>query len=81
MVLPAVAGFTRVCAYDRPGTVFDPVHPELDPELDRLGLDYYPSRSDPLFAPRTEVLADFRALLRAAIPAPTSWSGTRWAAR
>jgi pimeloyl-ACP methyl ester carboxylesterase len=64
MVMPAVAGFTRVCAYDRPGTVFDFVDPELD---------YEPSRSDPVFAPRRapEVLADFRALLQAAnIPGP-----------
>jgi pimeloyl-ACP methyl ester carboxylesterase len=69
MVMPAVARFTRVCAYDRPGTVFDPVHPERDP----LGIEYYPSRSDPVFAARTapEVLADFRALLQAAaIPGP-----------
>lgn len=69
MVMPAVAGFTRVCAYDRPGTIFDFVDPELDP----LGLDYHPSRSDPLFEPRggSEVIADFRALLQAAsIPAP-----------
>ncbi|MDN5851172.1 MAG: alpha/beta fold hydrolase, partial [Nitrococcus sp.] len=69
MVMPAVAGFTRVCAYDRPGTIFDPVHPELDPR----GRDFYPSRSDPVFAVRAapEVLDDFRALLQAArIPAP-----------
>lgn len=69
MVMPAVASFTRVCAYDRPGTIFDFVDPELDPR----GLDYYPSRSDPVFAPRAapEVLNDFRALLQAAgIPAP-----------
>ncbi|MGH2600184.1 MAG: alpha/beta fold hydrolase, partial [Dehalococcoidia bacterium] len=69
MVMPAVAGFTRVCAYDRPGTIFDFEDPELDP----LGLDYHPSRSDPLFEPRQapEVLADFRALLQAAaIPGP-----------
>src|SRR2546421_557300 len=30
MVLPAVAGFTRVCTYDRPGTVSDP-DPGADP--------------------------------------------------
>jgi D-alanyl-D-alanine carboxypeptidase len=67
MVMPAVAGFTRVCAYDRPGTIFDPVSPDPDP------FDFEPSRSDPVFAPRAapEVLADFRALLQAAaIPAP-----------
>jgi D-alanyl-D-alanine carboxypeptidase len=69
MVMPGVAGFTRVCAYDRPGTIFDPVNLDLDP----LCPDYCPSRSDPVFAPRAapEVLADFRALLQAAaIPAP-----------
>ncbi|MGD9891362.1 MAG: alpha/beta fold hydrolase, partial [Dehalococcoidia bacterium] len=69
MVMPAIAGFTRVCAYDRPGTIFDFEDPELDP----LGLDYHPSRSDPLFEVRggSEVIADFRALLQAAaIPAP-----------
>src|SRR5262249_44450487 len=30
MVLPAVAGYTRVCAYDRPGTIRI-VNPQLDP--------------------------------------------------
>lgn len=57
-VLPAVAGFTRVCAYDRPGTYLLP---------DQL------SRSDPVAMPRSarEIVVDERALLRAAgVPGP-----------
>jgi pimeloyl-ACP methyl ester carboxylesterase len=57
-VLPGVAAFTRVCAYDRPGTLLD--------------LDYR-SRSDPVPMPRTaaDVVADLHALLTAAaIPGP-----------
>jgi pimeloyl-ACP methyl ester carboxylesterase len=52
-VLPAVARFTRVCAYDRPGTY------ELPDTL---------SRSDPVAMPRTarDLVRDLRALLRAA---------------
>jgi pimeloyl-ACP methyl ester carboxylesterase len=52
-VLPAVSRFTRVCAYDRPGTVLDAEH---------LG------RSDPVPMPRTadDIVADLDALLRAA---------------
>ena len=52
-VLPAVARFTRVCAYDRPGTYRLP---------DTL------SRSDPVAMPRTarDIVRDLRALLRAA---------------
>jgi pimeloyl-ACP methyl ester carboxylesterase len=51
-VLPAVASFTRVCAYDRPGTVF--------------GTDQR-SRSDPVSQPRTaaDAVADLNALLDA----------------
>src|SRR5947207_204455 len=51
-VFAAVAGFTRVCAYDRPGT---PVGEK-------------PSRSDPVPQPTTarEAVADLHALLRAA---------------
>lgn len=61
MVMAAVAGFTRVCAYERPGVaaVFD----------DRLS----PSRSDPVPMPRTAeaVVADLHALLQAAdVPGP-----------
>jgi pimeloyl-ACP methyl ester carboxylesterase len=66
-VLPAVAGFTRVCAYDRPGTVgFD-----LDDPADR-------SRSDPVPQPRAaqETVADLHALLHAAtIPGPYVLAG------
>jgi pimeloyl-ACP methyl ester carboxylesterase len=52
-VLPAVARFTRVCAYDRPGTYLLP--------------DQF-SRSDPVAMPRSarDIVADLRALLRAA---------------
>ena len=57
-VFPVVAGFTRVCAYDRPGTT--------------LGTDQL-SRSDPVPMPRTakDAVADLHALLQAAaIPTP-----------
>ena len=57
-VLPAVATFTRVCAYDRPGTYRDPG---------------FPGRSDPVAVPRTagDIVADLHALLIAAnIPGP-----------
>jgi pimeloyl-ACP methyl ester carboxylesterase len=57
-VFPAVARFTRVCAYDRPGTV------RLDPQTGQ----FKPSRSDPVAMPRTalDVARDLRALLRKA---------------
>ena len=63
MVLPGVAAFTRVCAYDRPGTMGD-VNPDLDPQ----GPLFYPGRSDPVPQPRTTLdkVADLHALLRAA---------------
>jgi pimeloyl-ACP methyl ester carboxylesterase len=57
-VLPGVAAFTRVCAYDRPGTRLDP---------DRR------SRSDPAPMPRgaADMVADLHALLgAAAVPGP-----------
>jgi len=57
-VLPEVATFTRVCAYDRPGTFLGP------------GL---PGRSDPVPMPRTagEIVADLHALLAEAdVPGP-----------
>ena len=41
MVMPGVAQFTRVCAYDRPGTYA------------LIGDDVLPSRSDPVAQPRT----------------------------
>src|SRR5829696_5271949 len=62
-VLPGVAAFTRVCAYDRPGTILDPEHP---------------SRSDPVSMPRDAVamVADLHALLSgAAIPGPYVLAG------
>ncbi len=51
-VSPAVARFTRVCVYDRPGTYLLPGF----------------SRSDPIAMPRTalDIVLDLRALLRAA---------------
>jgi pimeloyl-ACP methyl ester carboxylesterase len=54
---PAVARFTRVCAYNRPGTLWD-------------GTDAQPkavSRSDPVAMPRTarDIVLDLHALLRA----------------
>ncbi len=56
MVLPGVARFTRVCAYERPG-----VTTVVDGEV-------RPSRSDPVPMPRPaeRVVADFHALLQAA---------------
>jgi pimeloyl-ACP methyl ester carboxylesterase len=57
-VFPSVARFTRVCAYDRPGTS------RLDPQTDQ----FKPSRSDPVAMPRTalDIARDLRALLRKA---------------
>jgi pimeloyl-ACP methyl ester carboxylesterase len=57
-VLPAVARFTRVCVYDRPGTSLQSGEP---------------SRSDPVPLPRSagQIVADLHALLRAAeVPGP-----------
>jgi pimeloyl-ACP methyl ester carboxylesterase len=62
-VLPGVAAFTRVCAYDRPGTILD---------VDHRG------RSDPAPMPRTagDVVADLHALLTAAsVPGPYVFAG------
>ena len=61
-VLPAVARFTRVCAYDRPGTYLLP---------DQL------SRSDPVAMPRSvrDIVRDERALLRAHVPGPYVLAG------
>ncbi|PVY95882.1 alpha/beta fold hydrolase [Actinomycetospora cinnamomea] len=61
-VLPGASGSTRVCAYDRPGTVGESV----DDPAER-------SRSDPVPQPRAaeETVADLRALLQAAgVPGP-----------
>ncbi len=66
MVLAGVAAFTRVCAYDRPGTVAS------------LNDNVRPSRSDPIPMPRTapDVVADLHALLSAAgVPAPYVFAG------
>jgi len=62
-VFPQVTAFTRVCAYDRPGTT--------------LGTDQF-SRSDPVAQPRTaaDAVADLHALLgAAAIPPPYVLAG------
>jgi pimeloyl-ACP methyl ester carboxylesterase len=62
-VLPAVARFTRVCAYDRPGTYL---------------LPHALSRSDPAAMPRTarDIVRDLHALLRAArLPRPYLLAG------
>ena len=61
MVFAGVAAFTRVCAYDRPGTTT-----VIDGALQ-------PSRSDPVAMPRTalESVQDLHALLQAAkVPGP-----------
>jgi pimeloyl-ACP methyl ester carboxylesterase len=61
MVVQGVAGFTRVCAYDRPGTATV------------LADGLHPSRSDPVTMPRTaeESISDLHALLEtAAVPGP-----------
>jgi pimeloyl-ACP methyl ester carboxylesterase len=68
-VMPAVAGFTRVCAYDRPGTLL--VRDDVDDPTVR-------SRSDPVPQPRTaeDTVADLHALLRAAqVPGPYVLAG------
>lgn len=68
MVQQGVSEFTRVCSYDRPGTI-GTVNPDLDPE----GPEFFPSRSDPVPQPRTsqDVMADVHALLTAAqVPGP-----------
>src|SRR4051812_28540707 len=61
MVFSGVAAFTRVCAYDRPGTTTVPNGTLL------------PSRSDPVSMPRTvlDSVHDLHALLQAAaVPGP-----------
>jgi pimeloyl-ACP methyl ester carboxylesterase len=66
MVLPDVAQFTRVCAYDRPGTV------------STSGEDELVGRSDAIAQPRSdpEVVADLHALLQAAqVPGPYVLAG------
>jgi pimeloyl-ACP methyl ester carboxylesterase len=58
MVFPGVAAVTRVCAYDRPGTILDAAHV---------------SRSDPASMPRTAeaIVAELHGLVEAAgIPTP-----------
>ena len=68
MVFPAVAEFTRVMLYDRPGTIG-----EVNTSLDPTGPLFHPSRSDPAPMPRTigDIVDDLRALLAAAeIPPP-----------
>ena len=65
-VLPGVAGFTRVCSYDRPGTLLDAAPPDNE------------SRSDPIPQPTTAdaMVADLHALLHAAdVPGPYVLAG------
>jgi pimeloyl-ACP methyl ester carboxylesterase len=59
-VLPGVSPFTRVVAYDRPGTFLDPTEPA------------FRSRSDPVPMPRTarDLVAELHTLLGAAGLAP-----------
>jgi pimeloyl-ACP methyl ester carboxylesterase len=69
MVLPGVAQFTRVCTYDRPGTVAT------------IGEDQLVSRSDAIAQPRTtpEAVAELHALLQAAaIPGPYVLAAHSW---
>jgi pimeloyl-ACP methyl ester carboxylesterase len=63
-VLPAVARFTRVCAYDRPGTSL------LDTRTGR----WPPGRSDPVAMPRTalDIARDLHTLLRQASTLPAA---------
>jgi pimeloyl-ACP methyl ester carboxylesterase len=66
MVLPGVASFTHVCAYDRPGT-YAPI-----------GDDDLIGRSDAVPQPRTatEIVGDLHALLHAAgVPGPYVLAG------
>jgi pimeloyl-ACP methyl ester carboxylesterase len=66
MVLPAVAETTRVCTYDRPGTVAS------------IGEDDFVSRSDAIAQPRTsmDVVTELHALLQAAeVPGPYVLAG------
>jgi pimeloyl-ACP methyl ester carboxylesterase len=66
MVLTGVSGFTRVCAYDRPGTVAS------------LKDNVRPSRSDPVPQPRTasDAVADLHTLLLSAgVPGPYVLAG------
>lgn len=68
MVLPAVAEFTHVFTYDRPGTI-GAVNPELDPSSE----PFYPSRSEPVPQPRTirDIVDDLHAVLEAYdVPGP-----------
>lgn len=66
MVLPGVAAFSRVYAYDRPGT-----YAEINGEI-------VPSRSDPVAQPRTapDLVEELHTLLQAAaIPGPYVLAG------
>jgi pimeloyl-ACP methyl ester carboxylesterase len=69
MVMPEVAKFTRVCAYDRPGT-----YAEINGEI-------VPSRSDPVAQPRTapEMVEELHALLQGTeVPGPYVLAGHSW---
>lgn len=62
LVFPAVAEFTHVCTYDRPGTIG-----EVNEELEPSGPLFHPSRSDPVPMPRTMqgIASDLDAVLKA----------------
>jgi pimeloyl-ACP methyl ester carboxylesterase len=68
MVFPAVASFTHVIEYDRPGTIG-----EVNTSLEPNGPLFYPSRSDEVPQPRTgaEMVQELHDLLQAAeVPGP-----------
>jgi pimeloyl-ACP methyl ester carboxylesterase len=68
MVFPAVASFTHVIEYDRPGTIG-----EVNTSLEPNGPLFYPSRSDDVPQPRTgaEMVQELHDLLQAAaVPGP-----------
>ena len=73
MVFPAVAAFTHVIEYDRPGTIG-----EVNSSLEPNGPLFYPSRSDAVPQPRSgeEIVAELHDLLQAAeVPGPYVLAG------
>ena len=74
VVLPGVAAFTRVCAYDRPGTLT-----ERNPSLDPYGPLFSPAAATRCLsrAPRkTGSTTCTRCWVPQLSPVPTSWSAT-----
>lgn len=73
MVFPAVASFTHVIEYDRPGTIG-----ETNTDLDPTAPLFYPSRSDDVPQPRSgaEMVQELHELLQAAgVPGPYVLAG------